>query len=181
MKETPEARRARYKVYYEANRDEILRRGREYRARNKDLIRAQAAARRATPRVKEQRRAYAKTYYATHPDSARAANRKWQAAHQEQYRAYQKKYREAHKRPSVPRKAVDPEVMKARQAGYNRKYYRANRDRMLAQANAWYRANPIIGINGEAVRITALPAELQPVALLIVETRRELRKRGTTT
>jgi hypothetical protein len=73
-------------------------------------------------------------------------------------------------------------------AAYDRAYCERNRERKRDVQRAYYEArrserpwvsyyaaNPRIRLMGERVAINALPDELQPIALLIQETRREIR------
>jgi hypothetical protein len=57
-----------------------------------------------------------------------------------------------------------------------RAYRTANRDRILAREAAHRAAHPTVSLLGERVRIDELPTELRPVAVLIFEARREIKK-----
>lgn len=86
-----------------------------------------------------------------------------------------------HKDPEVRRACLRayqarPDILARRRAGA-----RARRANNLAEERAQERArqaaSPRLYLSGERVRMRALPDEVREVAVLIVETRREIRRR----
>jgi len=84
----------------------------------------------------------------------------WREANRERLRAYQAVY-------------------KAAWRAANRERVTANRERVNANQAAWRAADPTVRIGGDRVRISKLPEELRPIALLIRETRKEIRERSS--
>jgi len=96
----------------------------------------------------------------------------WREANRERLRAHYAVYRAAWR-------AANRERLRAHQNAYQAAYRAANRERVNANQAAYRATRPRVSIGDGVVRISTLPEELRPIALLIRETRKEIRERSS--
>ena len=92
-------------------------------------------------------------------------NRAWRERNPEYFRNYERKH------PRCVRVRHGADYLASRAV-----YRQRNRERRREYQRRYEATNPAIRLGGEPVRLSKLPAELQPLALLIRETRLEIRK-----
>lgn len=104
----------------------------------------------------EARRAYIRAHYAANRERYREAGRAWVERNPERSRAI---------------KQASAEARRATRRAHQRAFYESHRDLWADYYRATY-----VYLDGERMRIDALPEELRPVARLIQETRREIKR-----
>ena len=115
---------------------------------------------------REERAAYGAAYYAAHRDEAVAYNRARHAAKREEINAARRGSERARESARAWAAANRGKVREAKRRDYAR------------HSEAYKRRARTVGLNGEQVRVAALPTEWQPVAWAIREARLEIRTRG---
>lgn len=140
-----EIRKARYREYYYAHREEICRKNRErYNALDKEVRAARsrkymrehyeehlAASSRYQKTHREKMRAYQKQYREKNKEACTAARKKYEEEHREQIRERRRKYREAHKDEIHAKAKIYRETHKEAKKEYNWKHRYRDSQRVL--------------------------------------------------
>jgi hypothetical protein len=129
---TPEERKAKRREYsarsYAKNKETVLKRQKEYRAANHELVKQQRAA-----------------YHARHPERVADANKKYNAANKEKWNPWRAAYQKSHPEVSAraDKKWRSKEENKEKGRAYSRAYRAANLERVKAVNKQWRSENKV--------------------------------------
>ncbi len=127
------------KAHYEANKERVLAKAKEYRIAHKEELDAYFTNYRKEHA--EERRAYSRQYELDHPDEVRARRKAYRQAHKDEFRERDKRYAETHKEQIAKRYKEWAKEHAEQLAEYNKKYRKENAEEISKKRQEYDKRN----------------------------------------